>query len=305
MGEIDVLLSASGLGRQAARLASGLVLLGILAIAFAISSVSGFFAAAIPDTAVGSARLEDIPPDQLQSMQAAASSCGLPWQVLAGVAKVESNFGQNMATSTAGAIGYGQFLPSTWATYGNGGSPFDFHAALPAMAHYLCDHGGSSDLRTAVLSYNHSDSYADQVMAVAVRYGYLAPGAPTSQAVDVARSQLGRPYVWGGASPQTSFDCSGLMQWTYGQLGISLPRTAQQQYNATARVTPDQLRPGDLVFFSQTYSSSDFITHVGLYVGNGLMINAPTEGDVVRELPVFSGYWLTHYAGAGRVAGPP
>lgn len=57
--------------------------------------------------------------------------------------------------------------------------------------------------------------------------------------------------------------------------------------------------------FAQTYASSDLITHVGLYIGNGLMINAPTEGDVVRELPVFSGYWLAHYAGAGRVARAP
>jgi hypothetical protein len=302
---MDVLLSASDLGRQAARAAMGLALLGVLAIAFAVASVSGFFATAVPDTVVGSARAQEIPADQLQAMQAAAGSCGLPWQVLAGVAKVESDFGQNMAMSPAGAIGYGQFLPSTWAAYGDGGSPFDFHAALPAMARYLCDHGGGSDLRGALYAYNHADWYVDQVLAVAVRYGYLAPGAPTSQAVDVARSQLGRPYVWGGASPQTSFDCSGLIQWTYSQLGISLPRTAQEQYDATARVSPGQLKPGDLVFFAQTYASSDLITHVGLYIGNGLMINAPTEGDVVRELPVFSGYWLAHYAGAGRVARAP
>ena len=299
---MDVLLSASGLGRQATRAAMGLALLSVLAIAFAVASVSALFATAVPDTVVGSARVEEIPADQLQAMQAAAGSCGLPWQVLAGVAKVESNFGQNMAMSPAGAIGYGQFLSSTWAAYGHGGSPFDFHAALPAMAWYLCDHGGSSDLRTALFAYNHADWYVDQVLAVAVRYGYLAPGAPTSQAVDVARSQLGRPYVWGGASPQTSFDCSGLIQWTYSQLGISLPRTAQEQFDATTRVSPSQLKPGDLVFFAQTYASSDPITHVGLYIGNGLMINVPTEGDVVRELPVFSGYWLAHYAGAGRVA---
>jgi cell wall-associated NlpC family hydrolase len=116
------------------------------------------------------------------------------------------------------------------------------------------------------------------------------------------------PYAWGGASPETSFDCSGLVQWAYRQGGIALPRTAQQQYQATARVGREDLRVGDLVFFQRTYVSSDpteWITHVGIYVGDGRMINAPKEGDVVREMEVFSGFWGTHYAGAGRPAGEP
>jgi len=82
------------------------------------------------------------------------------------------------------------------------------------------------------------------------------PGAPipgASGVVAVARTQLGMPYVWGGASPQTSFDCSGLVQWAYGEVGVSLPRTAQEQYDATARVAPGDLQPGDLVFFAFTY----------------------------------------------------
>ncbi len=93
------------------------------------------------------------------------------------------------------------------------------------------------------------------------------------------------------------------MQWVYGQIGVSLPRTAQQQFDATVRLTPDQLRPGDLVFFAGTYPSSEWITHVGIYVGNGQMVNAPTEGDVVSVMPVFTGFWGAHYAGAGRVGG--
>lgn len=137
--------------------------------------------------------------------------------------------------------------------------------------------------------------------AVPVHPGAAIPRA--SGVVAVAQTQLGMPYVWGGASPQTSFDCSGLVQWSYAQLGVSLPRTAQDQYNATARVGPGDLQPGDLVFFAYTYPSSpaEPVTHVGIYVGGGQMINAPTDGDVVREMPVFSGFWGAHYAGGGRV----
>lgn len=132
--------------------------------------------------------------------------------------------------------------------------------------------------------------------------GATVSGSDGVQVVQLAYAQIGRPYVWGGASPETSFDCSGLVQWVYRQVGVNLPRTAQQQYNATTRVLPENLRPGDLVFFASTYPSAELITHVGIYVGNGRMINAPTTGDVVREMPIFTDpYWAAHYAGAGRV----
>ena len=95
-----------------------------------------------------------------------------------------------------------------------------------------------------------------------------------------------------------------MVQWAYAQVGVSLPRTAQEQYDATTRISPDQLGPGDLVYFSQTYEDpSSWVTHVGIYLGGGLMINAPTDGDVVRTMPVFEGFWGTHYAGAGRIGG--
>ena len=127
-------------------------------------------------------------------------------------------------------------------------------------------------------------------------------GALGARVVELAYGQIGMPYVWGGASPETSFDCSGLVQWVYRQVGVNLPRTAQQQYNATQRVDRADLRPGDTVYFAATYPSTEVITHVGIYVGNGQMINAPTTGDVVRSMPIFSDpYWSAHYAGAGRV----
>ena len=128
------------------------------------------------------------------------------------------------------------------------------------------------------------------------------PSSPDTAALAVARAFTGSPYVWGGANPSTGFDCSGLVQWAYAQTGVRLPRTAQQQYDATFRVPLDQLKPGDLVFFANTYPSHERITHVGIYVGNGRMLNAPVEGDVIREMDVFSGFWGRHFAGAGRPA---
>ncbi len=308
MQQALVSLALGGLGRDALKIAAGLVLAILLALAFAISSLMALLGAAAPGQPIASARADEIPPDQFVVMQqVAAASCGVPWPVLAAIAKVESDFGRNMATSSAGAIGYGQFLPSSWAAFGVDGDgdgdrdPYDYRDALPSMARYLCAFGGAQDLRAAIWAYNHADWYVEQVLAIAVRYGYLAPGAPSSQVVDLARAQIGMPYVWGGASPATSFDCSGLVQWVYRQVGVSLPRTAQQQFDATIRLAPDQLEPGDLVFFAHTYPSAEPITHVGIYVGNGRMINAPAQGDVVREMPVFTGYWGAHYAGGGRV----
>ena len=85
-------------------------------------------------------------------------------------------------------------------------------------------------------------------------------------------------------------------------MAIALPRTAQLQYAATTRVSREQLQPGDLVFFARTYADPhDWITHVGIYIGDGLQINAPTEGQVVSIQPVFSGFWGAHFDSGGRV----
>jgi cell wall-associated NlpC family hydrolase len=129
----------------------------------------------------------------------------------------------------------------------------------------------------------------------------VPPTSTGPSAVEVARRFLGVPYVFGGSNPATGLDCSGLVQLVFRQLGISLPRTAQLQYEATPTVPQDQLQPGDLVFFARTYADPrDWITHVGIYIGGGLQIDAPTEGQVVSIQPVFSGFWGAHYAGAGR-----
>jgi hypothetical protein len=309
MARVLVALALSGLGRDALKFVTALSLAVFLALAFSVSTLMTALGAAVPGHEVAGANAEEIPPDHLVVMRAAAQeTCGVPWQVIAAIAKVESNFGRNMATSSAGAIGYGQFLPSSWAAFGNGGDPYNYRDAIPAIARYLCAHGAPHDLRRAVWAYNHLDSYVEMVLAIATRYGLGAPepelpegASALASVVMLARTQIGRPYVWGGASPVTSFDCSGLVQWAFGQLGARLPRTAQQQYDATRRVSRSDLRPGDLVFFERTYPSHERITHVGIYVGNGRMINAPTTGDVIREMDVFSGYWGPRFAGGGRV----
>ncbi len=296
-----VALALSGLGRDALKVAGGLGLACLISLAFAVSSLTPFSGVAAPGQAVVGAHLDEIPPGQLAVMQQASAICGLPWQILAAVAKVESDFGRNMATSSAGAIGYGQFEPGTWAIYGNGGNPYDYRDTLPAMARYLCASGAPGDMRAALFAYNHAQWYVDQVLAVAIRYGYGRSSAPTNRVVELARSQIGMPYVWGASDPRVGFDCSGLVEWVYAQVGVALPRTAQAQYDATLRLSQTQLGPGDLVFFANTYPSAEPITHVGIYLGNGLMINAANPTSGVGEMPVFTGYWGAHYAGGGGV----
>ncbi|GAB47291.1 peptidase C40 family protein [Mobilicoccus pelagius NBRC 104925] len=102
-------------------------------------------------------------------------------------------------------------------------------------------------------------------------------------AIDFARAQLGKPYRWGGTGPG-SFDCSGLTLGAWTSAGGRLPRTAQWQYGATSRVPIADLQPGDLVFFG---SSERSIHHVGLYVGNGAMIEAPHTGAVIKYSPIY------------------
>ena len=103
----------------------------------------------------------------------------------------------------------------------------------------------------------------------------------SSAIVNIARGLLGIAYTYGGSSPSTGFDCSGFTSYVFGKAGISLPRTAAQQQSAATPVSNPQ--PGDLVFFGSP------AWHVGIYTGNGMMIDSGKPGEATRERAIFSG----------------
>lgn len=109
----------------------------------------------------------------------------------------------------------------------------------------------------------------------------------------------GEKYVFGGSSPTTSFDCSGLTQWCFGKAGISLPRTAQAQYDATQHIPISEAKAGDLVFFHSTYDAGEYVTHVGICVSSTKMYHAGSSG--IGYVSLTDSYWQQHLIGAGRI----
>jgi cell wall-associated NlpC family hydrolase len=117
------------------------------------------------------------------------------------------------------------------------------------------------------------------------------PGHP--EVVPIALRYLGVPYRWGGASP-SGFDCSGLVMYVYGKIGISLPHHAASQYGFGRSVSRSQLRPGDLVFFNG-------LSHVGIYVGGGSFVHAPHTGDVVKISSLWDSWYAATWVGGRRL----
>ncbi|OEV09937.1 hypothetical protein AN218_19885 [Streptomyces nanshensis] len=236
------------------------------------------------------------------------------------------------------AVGPMQFLPSTWARVGQDGNgdgrkdPQNVDDAALAAAVYLTDHGKRdlsrpAQLKQAVLSYNHSSQYVQEVTGWIGHYKKTARQDPktavkaTGKAktvIDAAMGMLGRPYSWGGGGPDgpssgsccspggksgagiAGFDCSGLTQYAYARGGIRLPRIASQQAGVGRRVPAadgiSALRPGDLVFFGFMPGIDASIDHVGIYLGGGRMINAAKPGTRVRIEQVRT----TGYSGGAR-----
>lgn len=116
--------------------------------------------------------------------------------------------------------------------------------------------------------------------------------------MDEALKYQGWKYVYGGSTPDTSFDCSGLTQWCFNVAGIVLPRTAQEQYDVTQHIPLEEAKPGDLVFFEGTYDTQNYITHVGIYVGENRMYHA---GDPIGYTDLTKQYWQEHIVSAGRI----
>ena len=143
-------------------------------------------------------------------------------------------------------------------------------------------------------SFFNSQAF-QQAAAIYQKTGSYPNIHPTGDSVGVqalrwALTRVGDPYVWGAAGP-SSFDCSGLVMWAYAQVGISLMHFTGDQWNEGQHISRSELMPGDLVFFFPD------LGHVGLYVGNGLMVDAPTFGQPVQVQPVF---WSA-YVGAVRI----
>jgi cell wall-associated NlpC family hydrolase len=286
--------------------AASLLLLPVLVIAAAMGGEP-----AQPSTAA----LADIPATYLTLYQQAGVEFGLPWELLAAVGKVESDHGRNPAAyeaNAAGAVGPMQFEPATFAAYDWAAGHLDPsiddpHDAIFAAAAMLRADGAPDETQAALYAYNHADWYVSEVLAWAAAYtsaaavganGELAAGgAPAATtAARYALSQLGTPYLWGGESP-AGFDCSGLVQAAYEQAGITLPRVAQDQYDAGPPVPDGQpLDPGDLVFFGTDRSHVD---HVGIVINESEMVDAPHTGALVRTEP----FDWPDYLGATRPAG--
>jgi cell wall-associated NlpC family hydrolase len=141
----------------------------------------------------------------------------------------------------------------------------------------------SSAMSQAMSIFDKTGSYPNLVLPEATTVGTVALRA--------ALTQRGKPYIWGAAGPD-SYDCSGLVEWAFAQEGISLPHYTGSLWNSGMHISRANLEPGDLVFFFAD------ISHVGLYLGNGLMVDAPSSGQVVQVQPVF---W-SDYVGAVRIA---
>ncbi|GAA0378882.1 hypothetical protein GCM10009530_31890 [Microbispora corallina] len=163
----------------------------------------------------------------------------------------------------------------------------------------------SGKLRSALLSILPKGSQVATINPVVVApkgrtawpaSAFMAP-QQLQTALQAAVSKLGRPYVWGAEGPD-SFDCSGLVQWAYGQAGVRMPRVAAQQWAAGPQIPLSQAQPGDLLFWRNDPTNPGYISHVAIYWGNGKMLHAPHTGDVVRIADVYT----KNLAGVVRVS---
>ncbi|RSM89817.1 peptidase P60 [Streptomyces sp. WAC 01325] len=243
----------------------------------------------------------------------------------------ESGFDPDVV-SHADARGIAQFIPSTWATHGVDGDGdgdrdiWDPKDAIPSAASYDCELAKyvkdvPGDVTDNMLAAYNAGAYrvikAGGVPAITETRNYVTrirsleksfaapvsrvdPSKQAAGAIYYAQKKLGTPYLWGGegtAADGGRFDCSGLTQAAYESVGITLPRVANDQWNAGAHPARDELLPGDLVFFSDDLDNSRAIRHVGIYVGGGYMIDAPRTGAVIRFDPIDT----PDYFGATRV----
>ncbi|QOK24184.1 peptidoglycan DD-metalloendopeptidase family protein [Janibacter indicus] len=240
---------------------------------------------------------QSIPADIKKLYVAAAQRYKIPWTLLAGIGMEETNHGRNTATSSAGAQGLMQFMPATFASMGvdgDGDGRADIHNDADSVfsaANYLVKSGvtdGPAGVREALWAYNHADWYVNDVLHYAQAYGgghvlggeesctASGEGNPdlpplsdsrTQQVLTWAASQDGDSYRMGANGPD-AWDCSSLTKAAFARIGVSMPRTAQDQRDWLAkgngyRVQPGQEKPGDLIFYN-SYRGPSLIGHVAI-----------------------------------------
>ena len=232
--------------------------------------------------------------DPGQGIRSGANSAGAAGPMQIGIGgKATNNWGgtprhpANQKTGGVGVDGDGD----GWADV------YDPADAIPAAARYLLAHGAPANLDKAVFAYNPAGWYVRNVLNQAARYAagnfqpvpdtaanlagcpgeaaaYAAvPGSTATKIIAYARAQLGKPYVYGAEGPD-AFDCSGLAMRAYQAAGLTIPRTAAQQYRYGPRVPPGTEQPGDLVFFTGDRGTTADPGHVGIVIGGGAMIEA-------------------------------
>jgi cell wall-associated NlpC family hydrolase len=125
-----------------------------------------------------------------------------------------------------------------------------------------------------------------------------APSAPGNQVARVALRMVGAPYLYGGANPKDGFDCSGLVYYSYTTNGYSVPRTAQDLFKAAQKISLEDAIEGDLVFFQDQAK----LSHVGIYLGDGMFVHAPSSGDAVSIASLATSYYQRHLVAVGRLS---
>jgi cell wall-associated NlpC family hydrolase len=238
---------------------------------------------------------------QQQQIEAAAAAYGADPNVLYYIGELESHFANSVNTSDSNyaaghpSQGWFQFVPSTFRDFAARakkanpaawkGVPVDINnfQAQALATSWGITHGHTGDWTT--YSRATADAAAHPVLAKAANAGIDATNTAVNGLIGWAKKYLGVPYVWGGTTPK-GFDCSGFVQYVFAKVGVTLPRTSQQQYGATTAVAWNQKQPGDLLF-------SDFNAggpgHVALYIGHGKEIEAPHTGTDVRIENVHAG----------------
>jgi cell wall-associated NlpC family hydrolase len=315
------------IGGAAVGLGMGFVMLLVVGVYLVAGNLAGGVGGGVKKLARGA-----VPAAYEPLVAKAGTTCdAINPALLAAQLYQESGFNPK-AQSAAAAQGIAQFIPGTWAIHGVDGDGdgdrdvWDPADAIPSAAAYDCslasyvksvpgnltenmlaayNAGPDAVIRyQGVPPYAETRNYVKTIMTLAESFAApvsrVDPSEQAAGAIDYAQKKLGTPYLWGGngtADQGGRFDCSGLTKAAYASVGITLPRVANDQYNAGPHPSRDELLPGDLVFFSDDLTNSRAIRHVGIYVGGGQMINAPFTGAVIRFDPIDT----PDYFGATRV----